>query len=121
MAAREPRRRGDATTFAHGSSFKGILEFSRPLKILGNYEGEIKGTDALEIGAQAKINAHIEAAYVVVYGHVTGNVVASEKVELKQGAKLIGNIRTPKLEIDDGVIFEGQCEMKVETKIPKAS
>ena len=121
MAAKEPRRRGEATIFAHGSAFKGILSFGRALKILGKFEGEIKGSDALEIGPQAKIHAHIEATYVVVYGHVTGNVVASEKVELKQGATLIGNIRSPKLEIDDGVIFEGQCEMKSATPVAKAS
>lgn len=126
MAASPPRRRGDATTFAEGSTFKGILEFQRPLKIQGNFEGELKGGDMLEIGPQAKVTAHIEAGYVVVYGRVTGNVVASEKVELKAGATLIGNIRSPKLEIDDGVIFEGQCEMKAapakgEAKLPKAS
>jgi cytoskeletal protein CcmA (bactofilin family) len=112
MATREPRRRSDATTFAQGSSFKGILQFARPLKILGHYEGELRGGEMLEVGPQAKVNAHIEAAHVVVYGHFTCNVVATEKVELKQGAKLIGNIRAPKLEIDDGVIFEGQCEMQ---------
>jgi len=112
MAGKEPKRRADATTFAHGSAFKGILQFANGLKILGNYEGEIQGGEYLEIGPQAKINAHIDAAYVVVYGHVTGNIVAAEKVELKQGATLVGNIRTPKLEIDDGVIFEGQCEMQ---------
>lgn len=121
MAAKEPRRRGEVTIFAEGSAFKGILSFVRPLKILGKFEGEIKGGEALEIGPQARINAHIEAAHIVVYGHVTGNVVATEKVELKAGAKLIGNIRSPKLEIDDGVIFEGQCEMKsAEPKLAKA-
>ncbi len=121
MAAKEPRRRGDATTFAQGSAFKGILKFGKPLKILGKFEGEIKGSDMLEIGAQAKVQAHIEATYVVIFGHVTGNVVASEKVELKQGATLVGNIRSPKLEIDDGVIFEGQCEMKTAAPLEKAS
>lgn len=114
MAAKEIRRRTDATTFAHGSHFKGILQFAKPLRIMGKFEGEIRGTELLEIGPQAHVTAHIEAAYVIVYGHVTGNVVASEKVELRQGATLIGNIRSPKLEVDDGVIFEGQCEMKLE-------
>ncbi|MBV6493218.1 MAG: hypothetical protein LDLANPLL_01234 [Turneriella sp.] len=116
MAAKEPKRRSDTTLFAKGANFKGILEFKSPLRVMGNYEGEIKGTEYLEIGPEAKITAHIDATYVVVYGQVTGNVVASEKVELKEGAKLIGNIRSPKLEIDDGVIFEGQCEMKFATE-----
>lgn len=121
MANKEIRRRGDATTFAQGSHFKGILRFAKPLRILGKFEGEIQGSEMLEIGSQARVTAHIDAAYVVIYGHVTGNVVASEKVELRQGATLIGNIRCPKLEVDDGVIFEGQCEMKTNPQLEKAS
>ncbi|HRP70638.1 MAG TPA: polymer-forming cytoskeletal protein [Turneriella sp.] len=116
MATRDPKRRQDATVFAQGSAFKGTLEFAKPLRILGGYEGEIKGSEYLEIGPEAKVNAHIDAAYVVIYGQVTGNVVATEKVELKEGAKLVGNIRSPKLEVDDGVIFEGLCEMKSATE-----
>ncbi len=114
MAAKDSRKRGESTTFAPGSRFKGILKFERALKLMGTFEGELHGGEMLEVTAQAKVTAHIEAEHVVIYGHVVGNVVASEKVELRQGATLIGNIRSPKLEIDDGVIFEGQCEMKLE-------
>ncbi|MCX7633141.1 MAG: polymer-forming cytoskeletal protein [Turneriella sp.] len=112
--SKEFRRRSDATLFATGSAFKGILQFKNALRIMGKFEGEITGGEYLEIGPQAKVTAHITVAYVVVYGHVTGNIVASEKVELREGATLIGNIRSPKLEVDDGVVFEGQCEMKLE-------
>ena len=124
MGTKENRRRGEFTVFQHGSHFVGQLKFSKPLKILGSFEGEMSGSDQLEIGPQAKIKAHIEAAYVTVYGNVAGNITASEKVELKQGATLTGNIRSPKLEIDEGVIFDGQCEMKqepVNTGAKKAS
>jgi len=114
MAAKENRRRGEATVFQHGSHFVGQLKFSKSLRILGGFEGEVSGSDHLEIGPQAKIKAHIQAVSVVVYGNVVGNITASEKVELKQGATLTGNIRSPKLEIDEGVIFDGQCEMKQE-------
>jgi len=122
MAAKESKRRSEPAIFAESSAFKGVLKFSRPLKIFGKFEGEIRGGESLEVGPNAKIHAHIEAAHVLVYGQVVGNVVASEKVQLKAGAKLIGNIRSPKLEIDDGVIFEGQCEMKTaEPKLAQAS
>lgn len=114
MAAKDNKKRGEFAVFQPGSTFRGILKFSRPLRILGNFEGELSGDEILEIGPQAKIQANIEANHLVVYGHITGNVVAKEKVELKSGATLIGNIRAPKLEIDDGVIFEGKSEMKPE-------
>lgn len=100
------------TTFQKKMKMNGMLEFSKPLKICGEFEGSIKGTSILYIDAGAKIKAHTEAHHVIVLGEITGNINASEKVELHTGCTVIGNIRTPNLEIEDGVIFEGQCEMK---------
>ena len=99
------------TVFQEESKFRGILQFSRPLKILGELEGEIIGKNLLEIGANAKVKAQIKTTHLVVYGKVTGNALATEKVELKRGASFVGNIKTPSLEIDDGVVYEGQTEM----------
>ena len=109
---KERHKKLEFTVFQAGSSFRGILKFSRPLRILGKFEGEISGDGIIEIGQGAQVEAHIRAAEIVVFGHVTGNIAATERVELHSGATLIGNIRAPSLEIDDGVVFEGQCEMK---------
>ena len=109
---KDRRKKLEFTVFQQGSNFRGLLKFSRPLKILGKFEGEISGDGKLEIGPTAQIEAHIKAAEIIIYGHVTGNISATERVELLSGATLIGNIRSPALEIDDGVVFEGQCEMK---------
>jgi cytoskeletal protein CcmA (bactofilin family) len=99
-------------TFQKKLKMKGLLEYSNPVKICGEFEGQIKGKGILYIESGAKINAHIEAPHVICLGEIKGNIVAVEKVELHTGAVVIGNIRTPNLEIDDGVVFEGQCEMK---------
>lgn len=114
MPAKKDRTKkvSDFTVFQADSRFRGILKFGRPLQILGKFDGEIYGKALLEVGSSAEITADIECEHVVIYGKVTGNVAASEKVELRQGARLTGNIRSPKLEIDDGVVFEGQCEMQ---------
>ena len=97
---------------------QGSLEFVNPLKICGEFEGDIKGTTTLYIESGAKIRAQINVSQLIVYGHITGNIFASEKVELHTGSNVIGNIRTPNLEIEDGVVFEGQCEMKQKTPEP---
>lgn len=110
--SKDKKKRGDYTVFQADSHFNGILNFTRPLRILGKYTGEINGKGALEIGPTGKVEAHITATEIIILGHVTGNIAASQRVELRNGATLIGNIRSPSLEIDDGVIFEGQCEMK---------
>ena len=110
MASRD--KKSNFTTFQEKSKFRGVLEFSKPLRMLGKFEGEIYGKNLLEIGPNAEIEAHIDTTHLVVYGKVKGNVHASQRVELRHGASLIGNIKTPNLEVDDGVVFEGQCEMQ---------
>jgi cytoskeletal protein CcmA (bactofilin family) len=108
------------TTFQKKIKMKGSLEFTNPVKICGEFEGDIKGTGALYIETGAKIQAQIHVPQLIVYGHITGNITASEKVELHSGSHVIGNIRTPNLEIEDGVVFEGQCEMKQRAPEPVA-
>ncbi|MDH4199215.1 MAG: polymer-forming cytoskeletal protein [Spirochaetia bacterium] len=100
------------TTFHKKVKMNGILTFSKPLKICGEFEGSITGSSILYVDSGAKIKAHIETPHVIVQGEVIGNINATEKVELHSGCTVIGNIRSPNLEIEDGVIFEGQCEMK---------
>ncbi|MDH5719280.1 MAG: polymer-forming cytoskeletal protein [Spirochaetia bacterium] len=112
MVNRDKKRKLDFTVFQKNTNFRGSLSFKKPLRILGKFEGDITGEETLEIGHGAHVEAHIETTHLIVYGSLIGNVSAIERVELKKGAKLIGNIRTPNLEVDDGVIFEGQCEME---------
>jgi len=111
----KPALKINYTTFQKKMKMQGTLEFSRPVKICGEFDGEIRGTGLLHIDTGAKIKAHIDVAQLIVYGEITGNIIAAEKVELHTGAHVIGNIRTPNLEIEDGVVFEGQCEMKQRT------
>ena len=113
MAVKKDKKsRNDSTIFQEKSKFRGILNYKKPLEILGQYEGEITGSALLEVGPNAKIDAHIDTTHLIIFGKVKGNIVASERVELRQGATVVGNIKTPSIEIDDGVVFEGQCEMQ---------
>ena len=116
MASKKERHSGEFAVFQEKSFFRGVLNFSKPLSILGNFEGEIRGKSVLEIGEKAEIKATIEATHVIIYGKVTGNVLARDKIELKHGSKLIGNVKTVSLEIEDGVVFEGQSEMPKNSK-----
>ena len=94
-----------------GTSFKGNLTFEGTVRIDGKLEGEIFTSDTLVIGENATVRADIHAGVIVIGGTVHGNVTAGGRVEIHSGAKLYGNIRTPKLSIDEGVIFEGSCSM----------
>jgi cytoskeletal protein CcmA (bactofilin family) len=74
-------------------------------------EGEINSSGFLVIGEGAIVKANIKADTVIISGTVQGNVEARERLEIHENGKLYGNIRTAKLKIADGVVFEGKCEM----------
>ena len=112
MSAKPTKNSLSTTVFQEDSRFKGSLKFTNPLLILGEFEGEISGGSYLEIGPTAKVQSRLEAEHIVIYGQVEGNVIASDKVELREGARLTGNIRAPRMEMEEGVLFDGQCEMR---------
>jgi len=95
-----------------GTQFDGKLTFEGTLRIDGTFTGEILTNGALVVGEGALVNAEVKADSVVVCGEVHGNLNAATKMEIKRGAKLYGNISTPSLIIDEGVIFEGSCHME---------
>ncbi len=95
----------------------GSLSFKDPvnLKINGNFNGtlDVKGT--LTIGNTAFVEAHISGENIVIAGKVRGDVVAKKMLVMMPTAVLTGNISTPKLNIVEGAIFQGQCQMIEET------
>ena len=113
MARSYSRRRDKEFTTVLGTSTKlfGKLTFTEALKIDGYFEGEIESSGVLFVEEGAHVVADIKAYTVVIAGHVEGNVIAKEKVEMLETCKLVGNVKTRKLRISDGVSFEGKCEM----------
>jgi len=109
-----------STVFNKNTEFYGDLSFKKSLQINGKFEGEITSGNFLVIGEEAFVKANIKADIVIIKGTVHGNVEAISRLEIHTGGKLYGNIRTKKLMISDGVVFEGKCEMiKPYEKKPK--
>jgi len=112
----------DQNTFiAKGSEFVGKLTFEGTVRIDGKIDGEIFSRGTLIIGPGADIKAKINVDSVMISGNVNGNVTARKKIELRAPARLIGNITTPSLVVEQGVIFEGNCKMDNTTQKPEAS
>ncbi|MBN1500193.1 MAG: polymer-forming cytoskeletal protein [Spirochaetes bacterium] len=99
------------TVFGKDTEFYGDLSFKKSLQINGLFEGEIISDGYLVVGEGAEVKANIKARTVIVKGTIYGNVEALTKLEIETTGKLYGNIRTSKLKIADGVVFEGNCEM----------
>ena len=100
-----------ATTLGEGTNFSGTMNFKTSLKIDGKFQGKLISSGFLYIEESAVINADIMVGSVVIGGYVKGNVEAKDKLEILSTGKLYGDIRTTKLKIADGVVFEGKCEM----------
>ncbi|MDX9801511.1 MAG: polymer-forming cytoskeletal protein [Spirochaetia bacterium] len=100
-----------STTLGRETVFKGTMKFSESLKIDGKFEGDIESTGFLYIEDGAVVKADIKVRAVVVGGIVRGNIEASDRLEMLTTGQVYGNIRTSKLRIADGVVFEGKCEM----------
>lgn len=92
---------------------KGELSGSEDLTIEGHVEGRIDLKDnVLTIGANGKIKAEVFAKAVVVLGEVTGNVTASEKVDIRDNGSVDGDISSPRVAIPEGAHFRGAVDMQ---------
>lgn len=94
------------------TEFEGKLSFTGAVRIDGKLSGEIFSSGTLIVGESAVIKAQIHIADMVISGEVHGDVFAEKKIEITVPGKLFGNIKTPKLVLEEGVIFEGNCKMK---------
>lgn len=96
-----------------GCEYEGKLTFEGTVRVDGRFTGEIFSNDVLIIGQGAEVHAEIDVSVVIVSGNVVGNVTARNRVELHAPARLIGNIVSPVLTVEEGVFFEGNCRMDV--------
>lgn len=99
------------TVLAEDLEFDGTIEFAEPLLVKGRLSGEVHAEADLYIAASAVLDADIVAARVSVKGTVSGDITASERIELFSGASIGGNIRTPDLIVQSGSHFTGTCRM----------
>ncbi len=102
---------GDNSTNVIGenSYFSGSFNINGSLRIDGRFEGKSLRADQLYIGTGGKIRTNIDAVSVIVEGLIIGNINASNRVLLMPTAKVFGDIRTPELIIQNGVLLEGKC------------
>jgi len=115
-AQSEPRRHQmerDVVNIGKSVVIKGELNGSEDLTIEGHVEGKIELKDhALTIGPNGKIKAQVFAKSVIVLGEVNGNVTATEKVDIRDGGSVDGDIVSPRVAIAEGAHFRGSVDMQ---------
>lgn len=91
-----------------GSIFDGRFYVNGSILIEGKFQGDIKTDDQLTVGPTGKVKTDIQARRVTIAGTLIGNISATEEVNLLHTGKVLGNIITPKLIVEPGVITEGK-------------
>ena len=108
-------RREDVKAFlGAGTEFKGVLSFQGVVRIDGRLQGEVLTQDTLIVGQGAELDAEISVGTLITEGYIRGNVTAHDRIEIRGKSRLIGNIKTPALYVEEGAIFEGSCRMSDE-------
>ena len=115
-AAPQPETRRierDVVNIGKSVVIKGELNGSEDLTVEGHVEGKIELKDhVLTIGPNGKIKAQVFAKAVIVLGEVNGNVTASEKVDIRDGGSVDGDIISPRVAIAEGAHFRGSVDMQ---------
>ncbi len=95
------------SVIGENSVFEGRFYVSGSILIEGKFDGEIKTEDHLTVGPTGKVKTDIYARRVTVGGTLIGNITATEEVDLLANGKVLGNVVTPKLNVEDGVLIQG--------------
>jgi cytoskeletal protein CcmA (bactofilin family) len=91
---------------------KGQITSREDLTIDGEVEGTVECQEhRLTIGPNARVQAALKAREIVIHGNIQGNVEATDKVDLKKEAKLVGDIKTTRITIEDGAYFKGSIDI----------
>lgn len=96
----------------HGTVLTGDTNFQMMLRVDGHLTGTITSDGGtLIVGTNGQVDANVTVAVANINGTVNGDIIATEKIQLGRTARVMGNIATPKLVVDEGAVFEGGCNM----------
>jgi cytoskeletal protein CcmA (bactofilin family) len=110
----EPDTRGGGNSATIGKAVKivGQIYSKEDLYVDGDLEGTVEALEhRLTIGPNGSLHASIKAREVVALGTIQGNVEATEKIEIRKDAKLVGDIKTARIIIEDGAYFKGSIDI----------
>jgi len=120
--SRPLRREANSTTSTMNPhlNFQGDLKYAGSLTVDCEFGGTITTDDTLVVGPSAKVEAELRAGVVEIHGKVHGDVHAKTRVKIYTGGEVCGNIETPTISMEEGVVFEGQCTRPQSSQSPSS-
>jgi len=120
----EPAGRGGSAALGKNVTVKGQIFAREDLTIDGEVEGTVECHEhRLTIGPNARVQAGLKAREIIIQGSIQGNVDATDKIDIRKEAKLVGDIKTSRIVIEDGAYFKGSIDISRATanKAPQAA
>ncbi|HLX44149.1 MAG TPA: polymer-forming cytoskeletal protein [Bryobacteraceae bacterium] len=102
---------GDGALIGETMRIKGEVFSKDELRLEGEVEGKLESQNRLTIGPKGKADASIKATEVIIAGTVKGNVEANQRIVLRKGANLVGDVKTAGIVIEDGAYFRGGIDI----------
>lgn len=99
----------------------GRLSFTTATRIEGRLKGEVRSVDLLVVGPQAHVEAKVHAQVLVVLGEIQGDVTCTERLDIRKGGRVFGDVKTRALVIEDGGRLEGSCQMRGVSELEESS
>jgi cytoskeletal protein CcmA (bactofilin family) len=100
-----------ATVIGQGIVIEGDISSDEAVVVAGTVRGKLTVDGPVTVEPGAVVEADIGASTLSVGGHVTGNVTATERVDLLHGGRLVGDVKSSRLTIADGAVFKGNVDM----------
>jgi cytoskeletal protein CcmA (bactofilin family) len=105
--------KGDLNGFLDaGSNMSGELNFEDTFRVDGKLTGKVSSKGDLVVGERGVVDGEISVSRVYVSGTLKGKVKAAQRIEITAGGRLLGDIQTPTLVIEEGGFYEGHCTME---------
>ena len=101
----------EITQIGHSVTIKGDISGKSDVRVAGTINGSISIEGELIVERQGLVEAEIKTTTAVIAGAVKGNIDVSEKLILESSSQFVGNIKTKQLIIQEGAIFQGNCQM----------
>lgn len=103
---------GDINTIiGKGTTFEGTINVQNSVRVDGFFKGNIKSTESIVIGKEGEIEGEVEVKNALIGGKISGKLIASGRVTLENTSKFLGELKTTRLIINEGAVYNGSCEM----------
>ena len=101
------------TVIGYDAYFQGTFTIKGSLKVDGRLDGSIVDGKIVTDGKTGKIKGDVSCEQAIVLGEIKGNIIASENIEVMAGSRVEGDLKAPKITLEEGSYFNGHCTMLI--------